>query len=123
MPLGAGEDVLKLAVRWHLCSDNKLVAMFAGMGGSGVNKPCFLCKWDRMSPWALVNTRSSAEIMQKSEWAQLWLSPLHNATSELAAQRRKAAVARKKKDAKALEQLPAAADNRPFLSAIASLSA
>jgi hypothetical protein len=32
-----------LDVRWHLCSDHKLVALVAGMGGSGCNKPCFLC--------------------------------------------------------------------------------
>jgi hypothetical protein len=49
----AGEEGIgsnALAVKWHLCSDHKLVTLFRGFGGSGCNKPCFKFNWDRTKP-------------------------------------------------------------------------
>jgi hypothetical protein len=72
-----------LDVRWRLCSDHKLVALVAGMGGSGCNKPCFLCNWDRSTPCAVAEERSEDALRQISGWAETFLSPIVDAETQV----------------------------------------
>jgi hypothetical protein len=78
---GDGHDALK--VEWHLCSDHKLVALFGGFEGSGSNKPCFVCNWDRTDPFHETERRMLGDILKKSEWAQKYLKPLSDAQAKV----------------------------------------
>jgi hypothetical protein len=66
-----------------LHSDHKLVALVAGMGGSGCNKPCFLCNWDRSTPFAVAEERSEEALRQISGWAETFLSPIVDAETQV----------------------------------------
>lgn len=72
-------DGTALDVHWHLCADHKLVALVAGMGGSGCNKPCPHCEWLRTDPFREAVARNDADLILKSEWANNFLEPLHKA--------------------------------------------
>jgi hypothetical protein len=72
-----------LDVRWHLCSDHKLVALVAGMGGLVCNKPCFLCNWDCRGPFAVAEERSEEALRQISGWAETFLSPIVDAETQV----------------------------------------
>lgn len=90
---GEGEGVLD--VRWHLCSDHKLVAMFGGFGGSGCNKPCFLCNWDRTNPYSPTAARTEADILKKSAWAVQYMKPIQDASLKVKLAQGKLTEARK----------------------------
>jgi hypothetical protein len=72
-----------LDVRWHLCSDHKLVALVAGMGKSGCNKPCSLCNWDHSTPFAVAKERSEEALRQISGWGETFLSPIVDAETRV----------------------------------------
>jgi hypothetical protein len=82
VPMQDGEGMESLLVNWHLCSDHKLFALFGGFGGAGCNKPCFLCDWDRTAPGEDATLRSVEVIQQKSEWAQEFFRPIHEAQAK-----------------------------------------
>jgi tRNA G37 N-methylase TrmD len=50
VPMQDGEGMQSLLVKWHLCSDHKLVALCGRYDGVNCNKPCFLWNWDPYSP-------------------------------------------------------------------------
>jgi hypothetical protein len=96
-----GESSIDLRMNWRLCSDHKLVALFGGFGGSGCNKPCFLCNWDRNDPYSNTMQRTAADTLKKSEWSQKYLKPIHDSAAAVKAAQRKLAVAKKQKRPKA----------------------
>jgi hypothetical protein len=79
VPRGVSTDTETLKVRWHLCSDHKLVTLFVGFGGSGCNKPCFVCNWDRSDPFGVTQGRTEADPLIKSDWSEKFLHPIHSA--------------------------------------------
>jgi hypothetical protein len=90
VPLGSGEKTCTLCVNWHLCSDHKLVALFGGFGVSYWNKPCFICDWDRTNPFTDVTIRFEDDILKRTEWAEKFFKPIHEAQAELKAATKKA---------------------------------
>jgi hypothetical protein len=72
-----GSGVQTLQIDWHLCSDHKLVALFGGFGGSGCNKPCFLCDWDRSDPLRQTSLRTVEGVLTTSAWADQFFRPIH----------------------------------------------
>jgi chromosome segregation ATPase len=90
-----GKGMESLLMNWHLCSDHKLVALFGGFGGAGCNKPCFLCDWDRTPPGEDDTPCSVEVIQQKSEWAQEFFRPIHEAQAKLKLAKQVVQVAKK----------------------------
>jgi hypothetical protein len=78
-----GAESTALEVTWHLCSDHKLVALLGGFGGSGCNRPCFICNWDRSDPHKACELRTEEDIALKAAWAQEFLKPIHDAQTKL----------------------------------------
>jgi hypothetical protein len=74
---------VELKVQWHLCSDHKLVALMSGFGGSGCNKPCFRCPWNRTSPFAEAEEHSAEALRAKSQWATKFLVPIMTTEAEV----------------------------------------
>lgn len=83
VPLSSGQGTCTLSVNWHLCSDHQLVALLGGFGGSGCNKPCFICNWDRTDPFGNVGIRTEADLFKKTQWAEKFLKPIHESQTEL----------------------------------------
>jgi hypothetical protein len=84
-------------VRAPVCSDHKVVAVFGGFGGSGCNKPCFLCTWDRNDPCGNTIQRRAAETLKKSERAEKYLKPIHDSAAAVKVAQNKLAEAKKQK--------------------------
>jgi hypothetical protein len=83
VPLSSGQGWCTLRVNWHLCSDHQLVALLGGYGGSGCNKLCFICNWDRTDPFGNVGIRTEADLFEKTQWAEAFLKPIHASQTEL----------------------------------------
>jgi hypothetical protein len=69
-------------VRWHLCSDLKLVCLACGLEGASSRRPCFLCLWDHANPELAQAMRITEGSSQLVEGAMKLLQPLQQKDNE-----------------------------------------
>jgi hypothetical protein len=85
-----------IQVRWHLCTDIKLMLLLCGFAGACSRRPCFLCQWDRSNPELAGAMRTAEEGEELASWATELFLPIQKADSTLK-QARKALKAAQEK--------------------------